>query len=294
MTDDEKVAQRYRELGAEEPPRALDEAILAAARREAGAGPAAIPLRSSRQRWYAPLATAAVLVLAVAVTLNMQHERPGIDSPAPQSPPPRADQPAAQQELKLKAEEQLASVAKKSEKEAAPMRRKDAGQAAPAVREPQPFAADRAAATAGASAPAASRADDARGVESSVTGSTARQIEERTSRDAEAAARAPRLGPLQAQLAKRAEDATRAKSAAAESAANLPAAPAAAPTPGPAPAKAAAAAAAEPTPERELERIADLRRQERHEEADKALAEFRKRHPDYRISGAMLERVERR
>src|SRR6185503_11833855 len=99
MTDDEKVAQRYRELGAEEPPRALDEAILAAARREAGAG----PVRSSRQRWYAPLATAAVLVLAVAVTLNMQLERPGIESPATPPAPPRAEQPAPQQEMKLKA-----------------------------------------------------------------------------------------------------------------------------------------------------------------------------------------------
>ena len=108
MTDDEKVAQRYREIGAEEPPRALDETILAAARREAGSGPAPLSLRSSRQRWYAPLATAAVLVLAVAVTLNMQLERPGIESPA--TPPPRADQPAPQQELKLKAEEQLASI----------------------------------------------------------------------------------------------------------------------------------------------------------------------------------------
>jgi hypothetical protein len=48
------------------------------------------------------------------------------------------------------------------------------------------------------------------------------------------------------------------------------------------------------TPERELERIAQLRRDGKHDEADKALAEFRKRHPDYTIPEAMLERVERR
>ena len=47
-------------------------------------------------------------------------------------------------------------------------------------------------------------------------------------------------------------------------------------------------------PEQELERIAQFRRDGRHEEADKALAEFRKRHPDYRIPGETLERVERR
>jgi hypothetical protein len=262
MTDGEKVAQRYRELGAEEPPRALDEAILAAARREAGAGPASPSLRSSRQRWYAPLATAAVLVLAVAVTLNMQRERPGIDSPAP--PPPRADQPAPQQELKLKAEERLAPVAKQPAKEMSPARRKEAGQAAPAApaapavpatRAPQPFAADRAAASAGSAGPASPRSDDSRGVESSVTGSLAREMEERTSRDADAASRAPRMGPFQAQ-AKRAENTANA--------------------------------------EKELERIAQLRVQGRHDEADKALAEFRRRFPDYTISEAMRERVERR
>jgi hypothetical protein len=50
---------------------------------------------------------------------------------------------------------------------------------------------------------------------------------------------------------------------------------------------------AEPTPEAELERIARLRADGRHEEADKALAEFRRRYPDYKISEAMLEKVER-
>ena len=41
MTErDDSVSRRYRELPAEEPPRALDEAILAASRRAAGARPA--------------------------------------------------------------------------------------------------------------------------------------------------------------------------------------------------------------------------------------------------------------
>jgi len=106
-----------------------------------------------------------------------------------------------------------------------------------------------------------SRADSLRSAESSVTGGAARQMEERTARDAEAAARAPQVGPVQA-LAKRGE--------------------------------LGAAKAALDVPERELERIAQLRREGRHEEADKALAEFRKRHPDYRIPDAMRERVERR
>ena len=55
-------------------------------------------------------------------------------------------------------------------------------------------------------------------------------------------------------------------------------------------AKREAANIAEP-PEAELERIAKLRADGRHEEADRALEEFRRRHPDYRIPEAMWERV---
>jgi len=43
--------------------------------------------------------------------------------------------------------------------------------------------------------------------------------------------------------------------------------------------------------ERELERIARLRADARHAEADKALEEFRRRNPQYRIPEAMWERV---
>jgi hypothetical protein len=55
----------------------------------------------------------------------------------------------------------------------------------------------------------------------------------------------------------------------------------------------AVASIAPPTPERLLERIAELRKEGRHDEADKALAEFRQRYPEYRISEEMLKKVER-
>jgi len=45
---------------------------------------------------------------------------------------------------------------------------------------------------------------------------------------------------------------------------------------------------------RELEAIAKLRVEGRQEEADKALAEFRRKRPDYRIPDAMWERVKPR
>ena len=55
-----------------------------------------------------------------------------------------------------------------------------------------------------------------------------------------------------------------------------------------------AASSAVASPERLLERIAELRKEGRHDEADKALAEFRQRYPDYRISEEMLQKVERK
>jgi hypothetical protein len=51
---------------------------------------------------------------------------------------------------------------------------------------------------------------------------------------------------------------------------------------------------AELPPELWLERVALLREQGRHAEADQALAEFRKRHPDFKIPDSMLQRIERK
>ena len=52
--------------------------------------------------------------------------------------------------------------------------------------------------------------------------------------------------------------------------------------------------APEADPGRELERIAQLRASGDDAEADKALAEFRRRHPDFRIPEAMWERIKPR
>src|SRR5258705_1448974 len=89
MTDhDDKVTRRYRELAREEPGAALDAAILAASRR-------AVTRRSAASRWGPPLSIAAVLMLAVGVTLNIQHEQPGVEYSEPSRPsaPPPAARP---------------------------------------------------------------------------------------------------------------------------------------------------------------------------------------------------------
>ncbi|MEP7068701.1 MAG: hypothetical protein ABI789_05645 [Usitatibacter sp.] len=97
MTEpDDKLLRRYRALGGEEPPSALDDAILAASRR-------AVAKPSFSRRFAAPVSVAALLVLAFGVTLEMQREEPGVEygipanhepvsKPAP--PAPEASQAA--------------------------------------------------------------------------------------------------------------------------------------------------------------------------------------------------------
>ncbi len=233
-----KVTAAYRALGVEEPPRALDEAILAAAGR---------PARSWSARWAVPLSLAAVVVLSVVVTLRIQHEQPELaTAPAAPAAAPPAPREAPTQALQPQVEDQVKPTAKAA-------RKPEARQA-----EPKHFAEAQ---SERAPAPAASAAVAQAPAPPAASGELASR------RDAETAAHAPRAA---AALAKRAP--AEAAPAAEPSAANL---------------------AAE-APERELERIARLRAEGRHAEADKALAEFRKRHPEYRIPEEMLKRVERR
>lgn len=205
MTDDEKISQRYRELPREEPPRHLDDAILAAARRAANTRPAPLVVPSGRQRWYFPLAAAAIIVLAVAVTVHMEQEQPAEEIVAAQTAP--AEAPSATREFKRE--------------EAAPT--------------PQPERRQKAEAADSAQLPRELQAEPA-----------------------PPAAPAPQLRMEQG----------------ARSGPQL-------------------SASAAQSPEQWLQGIIDLRGQGWHEEADRQLAEFRKRYPDYKIPETMLQRVER-
>jgi hypothetical protein len=74
--EDDKVAERYRALGREEPPPELDARILDAARRAARSRP-------GRRRWMLSASIAAVIVLSVGVALQVQRERSDLmDQPA--------------------------------------------------------------------------------------------------------------------------------------------------------------------------------------------------------------------
>jgi hypothetical protein len=89
-----RVTQAYRDASGEQPPPALDAAILAASRRAAGARPRRLGWAA---RWGTPLAAAAVLVLAVAVMLRYQEEPQIAQLKAPEVAP-KAVMPSDAQE----------------------------------------------------------------------------------------------------------------------------------------------------------------------------------------------------
>jgi hypothetical protein len=210
-TDDDKVSRRYRELARDEPPRHVDEAILAASRRAADARPAPLVAPAGRRRWYFPLAAAAVIVLAIAVTVHVERQQRNVEiaeTPVPVPSAGREEKPAPEKR-------EMAA-------------RTDAPQA------PAPAAA----------APSEARPTGAR---DSVRADAAGRSQPRTEAQSAMRQRSAELGAL-----------------------------------------------AHASPEQWLQGIADLRRQGRHEEADKALAEFRRAYPDYSLSDEIRAKVERR
>jgi len=205
MTDerDPKLSRRYRELGAEEPSRELDQGILAAAHRAADKAHAPLVTPAGRHRWYFAFGAAAILVLAVAVTVQVERQQPDPEA-IPASPAPvRSDR---EEGFSYQQEQQ-------EDRKRAEVRKQ--------LERPKAL--------------------------SDVAPTPAQEVPREPSRDA-----ANRVEPE------------------------------------------VMASAARLSPERLLERIAELRKEGRHDEADKALAEFRQRYPDYRISDEMLQKVERR
>jgi hypothetical protein len=75
MERDPQLSALYRAGSDAGPPSALDDAIRAAARREVSAG----PRRTAARRWRLPLSLAAVLVLSVSMVTLMREQ--GADSP---------------------------------------------------------------------------------------------------------------------------------------------------------------------------------------------------------------------
>lgn len=97
---DRDLDDAYRDAAREQPSGDLDARILAAAHRAVHARPTRV--RPWHERWRAPIAVAATIVLSVGLVLTIQREAPEAPLPteAPKAPlpsdsPPRVDEPGA-------------------------------------------------------------------------------------------------------------------------------------------------------------------------------------------------------
>ena len=284
---DEELSRRYRELAREEPPRALDDAILAAARREVRSHPAPLVAPSGRRRWFVPVAAAAVIVLSAVVTLHVQREQPDPEMTAQYSPPPAARKNEAptvapraevrEEQVGPKAKEADALYSKVEPQKVQPERRQR--QAAPSPKTSTPSQAPAGEPSALARAPVEAKPAE----------------RERFSPDPGPVAAAPAAPPP----ASAAQPAPRADSASSATGAASP--PAAAEdrkafgglrdSPRLDQRSLAKHEAQAESPEKMLERIAALRREGREKEADDLYAVFKRRYPDYRIPDALREQV---
>jgi hypothetical protein len=252
---DERVSAAYRELPGDGPPPSLDAAIQAAARRAVGSRPA--PFR----RWQKPLSIAAVLMLAVAVTLQVERKKPVVSDDAP------ASASSAEYPVPQAAQEPEVPAGKPAE----PARRAPSPQPAPEMkrRDAEPPAPASPPSTRAQPAPAMQLAAPAAPPPAAVTAPPAAPAPAPAAAGAPVAAEAFRAEPRAAPRAKSelSREATLQEKRMAD---------------------------ALETPERRLERIADLRAKGLHDEADRELAAFRRELPDYRLSEHWLRRVERR
>lgn len=290
MTDsDDRIARRYRDLAREEPPAALDAAILAKASQTGDGpslpGPEETRVRPRFQRWAGPVSIAAVLVLGIGVSLRMQLEQPGIETstPATESSPPSeySMTPSAEPEpapAPAAAAAAVDAIKPVPPTGAARQNRQDA------ARLPRPFA-DAPAGEASRSEPATSQAVPA-APPASAFAPPPTPAEERVRAapvQAPSTLRAPEAAqgaPLRAKREAASQDSLGERDAAPQGSLGA--------------IERRKSAAPETDPGRELERIARLREAGSHAQADEALAEFRRRRPDYRIPEGMWERVKPR
>lgn len=263
MTErDDELSRRYRALARDEPPAAMDAAILAKARQGAstpGEGASGTP--RGMARWMGPVSIAAVLVLGIGVSLRMQLEEPGVETSHPTSSPeypmPSAEPAPVEAPAPPQPTPPPGPLAKRLEAEPAPKPTEPNPFAdAPLAMQQAPVPASPATTLAATAPPPAARAERA------------------AAEEAPRAAPPPTAGAPQSapQRAKRLGVAADNATSESRTIANV----------------------ADPDPARELERIARLREAGRHGDADRALEEFPRRHPGFRIPEAMWERVKPR
>jgi len=314
---DDDLKRRYREIAREEPSSALDAAILAKARIKAETrgklvsdttftttgnsrtakvvSDTSLPLVSGSRfrRWSVPLSLAAVLMLGIGVSLRMQFDKPGVETSIPNeyAMPERAE-PAPATPAEKTAPPAATGMVQPTQSPS------PAARGAPTTLAEPVFVPASPPASAPAIAPAPSSPSTELARDQAAASPAPAQPKERVENRARADAAFVPTPPL-AEL-KAAAPAT----ITTQPSTLLPPSPPAAAASPPArqrakresEADAAAGARAlrksvAADPERELVQIAKLREASQNEEADKALEEFRKRYPEFKISEGMWDRV---
>jgi len=247
---DAKLAALYRTAAREEPPPALDDAIRAAARRAV----ASRPQRASSsfiRSWRVPLSIAAVMVLSVSLVTVMREEAPEMVL-SPGGLPGEADH-----------------------KRAGPAA--DTGQSATAV--PKTLL------------PHAQQSDSVGLRPPAQTGSSGIGLRDNRVAPDPAAESRKDMAAAEGKVQSKSEPVSADAALRETSRARVKAAPAVQPSASPPAASMAGATQprADLAPEKWLERIEDLRRQGKFDEARTSLAEFRKRFPDYELPASFKE-----
>ena len=247
---DPKLSHLYRETATEEPPAALDAAILAAARKHA-----ARPERRARSSWLswmAPASAIATLVLGVSIAFLVQRE-----------------QPAPARDLSI--HPIALSAPSAGATQAAKAKTADRAAPAPAVKTEVPASAPAAPAPAAAApaAPVLSPAAQAFPAENRAKASASDTKQESNVERDSALGRTGAPAPAAPVAA--------------------PPAPVAAPAAAAGRLAPLRQPAAQRSPEAWLEQISRLKREGRDKEAAEQLAEFRKAYPAYSVPEALLK-----
>ena len=277
---DDELSRIYRDADGPRPPQRVDDNILAASQRVAGSGARPAGARFAR-RWGTPVALAATVLVTFTLALMMFERESGLDAMAPKAPRPDRPAKVAPPEPK-RTESSPAGPPRAGGPEKSPPAELPSAAPAPAPAAPSP--------------PAASRSNR---VEQ-------RTVETAFSRERRATgqpARVPQVPPgieilRKSEEAKPLPDAQRAFDAQ-QQVPPMQAAPAAAPAAeagairesGLTPQRAGAVSglasrvvvseAKERTPEKWLADIRKLKTEGKATEAERDLAEFKKRYPDY-------------
>ena len=278
---DPQLSGLYRDALAPEPAQRIDAAILAASRRAVRAGPRAAGIGFTR-RWGTPVALAATVVVTFTLTLVVFEQQSGLDvvPPVAQMAAPRPDELAKISPAESKAPAPAPAAATPpaaSRRDRAEQRPSESPTSGEPLGTGQPaFVPDVRRAT-----EASRKREEARSAPPAAESGANLYSSERAGEDKPAlsprAQRTPELrqqtAPMQAPVAAPASGALRESISALQGAGVVSGISR----------SAAVADAKDRTPEKWLEDIRALKRQGKTADAERELAELKKRYPDYRL-----------